>query len=182
MRRVATGILLILGIALAACHDSQQPPVVGGPSMADSADQVLFTVRYVLTTNGIQRGALTADTAYVLDDQNRLDLRKAHVIFTTETGAPQGTMEGNKGVYSLRTQVLEAWGNVHVNLVDGRTLTSPHVTYNQTTHLITSDTTYELARGTDRQYGKGFTSNQTFTTFRCMAACGGVSSVLLPEK
>ena len=58
---------------------SKQPPVVGGPSVADSADQVLFGVQYLLTTRGIQRGELTADTAYVLDDQNRFDLRKAHV-------------------------------------------------------------------------------------------------------
>ena len=48
-------------------------------------------------------------------------------IFTTETGAPQGTMEAKRGVYSTRTQMLEGWGDVVVKLVDGRTLKSPHV-------------------------------------------------------
>lgn len=182
MRRLATWALLVVVIAIAACRDSKQPPVVGGPSMADSADQVLFGVQYVLTTRGIQRGDLKADTAYVLDDQNRFDLRKAHVVFTTELGAPQGTMDGNRGVYNLRTQILEGWGDVVVKLVDGRTLKSPHVTYNQITHLISSDTSYVLTRGNDSQHGVGFTSDQAFVAFKCLASCGGDFSVLVPEK
>src|SRR5882672_11209790 len=92
---------------LGACADTKTPPVVSGPSVADSADQVLFGVKTMLTTRGIQRGELTADTAYVLDDQTRFDLRNAHAKFTTESGLPQGTMEGNRAVYSQRTQVLE---------------------------------------------------------------------------
>ena len=69
-------------------------------------------------------------TVFVLDDQTRFDLRKPHLIFTTETGAPQGTMDAERGVYSTRTQTLEGWGNVLVKMVDGRTLKSPHVVYN----------------------------------------------------
>ena len=178
--------LLVVGAAIvavtAACQGSQQPPVAAGGSVADSADQVFFGAKYLLTSKGIQRGNLTADTAYILEDQTRFDLRKAHAVFTTETGAPQGTMEANKGVYSTRTQILEGWGDVVVKLVDGRTLKSPHVTYNQITHQISSDTTYSINRGADSQTGKGFTSNQTFTTFKCLSNCGGNFSVLIPER
>jgi hypothetical protein len=56
------------------------------------------------------------------------------------------------------------------------------VTFNQITHQITSDTNYTITRGSDVQTGIGFTSNQTFTTFRCLRNCGGNFSVLLPEK
>jgi LPS export ABC transporter protein LptC len=182
MRRLFCGMVVTLAIALGACRESKQPPIVGGPSMADSADQVLFGVQYVLTTRGIQRGELKADTAYVLDDQNRFDLRKAHVTFTTELGAPQGTMDGNRGVYNLRTQLLEGWGDVLVKLVDGRTLKSPHVTYNQVTHIISSDTSYVLTRGNDSQHGVGFTSDQAFVAFKCFKSCGGDFSVLVPDK
>jgi len=135
-----------------------------------------------LTTKGIQRGDVTADTAYVLNDNTRFDLRHAHANFTTETGAPQGTMDARKGVYNTRSQILEGWGDVVVRLVDGRTLKSPHVVYNQMTHTITSDTTYQIQRGADTQRGIGFTSNETFTRFQCMKACSGSTSVLLPEK
>lgn len=177
--------LLVAVVALAAaaaCERTQPPPVAAGPSLADSADQVFLSASFVLTTDGVRRGVLTADTAFVLDDQTRIDLRKAHVNFTTELGAPEGTMDAKRGVYSTRTQILEGWGDVLVKLVDGRMLKSPHVIYNQVTHQISSDTTYTIARGSDTQYGTGFTANQTFTKFTCLRNCGGNGSVLLPEK
>jgi LPS export ABC transporter protein LptC len=181
MTRLALLLAAVVVIAT-ACRDSHQPPVVSGPSVADSADQVLIGVQYVMSTKGIERGQLNADTAYVLDDQNRFDLRKAHVNFKTEVGAPQGTMDANRGVYNVRTQVLEGWGNVVVKLIDGRTLKSPHLTFNQLTHQISSDTAYTLSKGSDTQSGVGFMSDQNFVKFTCKAACKGSTSLLLPER
>ena len=177
---LVAGVAVVTGIA--ACRDSKPIALTAGPSVADSADQVLFVAHYFLSTHGIQRGDLTADTAYVLDDQTRFDLRKAHVNFTTELGAPQGTMDANRALYSTRSQILEGRGDVLVKLVDGRMLKSPHVTFNQVTHQISSDTTYTISRGTDTQTGIGFTSNQTFTRFNCLRNCGGDFALLLPEK
>lgn len=101
-------------------------------------------------------------------------------------------MEAKHGVYSTRTQVLEGWGDVLIKMVDGRTLRSPHVVYNQVTHIISSDTSYTLTRGDDTQSGIGFTSTQTpgakittssgFNSFRCLSNCTGKSSVLIPER
>ncbi|HEX3866377.1 MAG TPA: LPS export ABC transporter periplasmic protein LptC, partial [Gemmatimonadaceae bacterium] len=119
-----------LAVFVVACRGAKQLPVVQGPSVADSADQVLDSAVILMTTRGIQRGTLRADTAYVLDDQTRFDLRRAHVVFTTETGAPQGTMESDRGIYNTRTQILDGRGNVVIHLVTGKTLRSPHVTYN----------------------------------------------------
>jgi LPS export ABC transporter protein LptC len=182
MRHALWTLAAIAALASVACQDTQQAPIAGGPTVADSADQVLFNAHFLLTNHGIQRGNLTADTAYILDETTRIDLRKAHVVFTTETGAPQGTMEANRGVYSTRTQVLEGWGNVIVKLVDGRTLHSPHVTFSQLTHQISSDTTYTISGKQGTQMGIGFTTNQTFRPFKCLRNCGGDFSVILPEK
>jgi len=173
---------LVVALIAAACTEAKQPPVVSGPTIADSAEQVLIQVRSVLTTKGVQRGVLTADTAYVLDDATRLDLRRAHVTFTTEAGAPQGTMEADRGALNQRTQILEGWGNVVVKLVDGRTLTSPHIIYNQLSHQLASDTNYTASRGADSQRGIGFTSNETFTRFSCQRECSGSAAVVLPER
>ncbi len=181
--RVVTGLgIAVAVLSVAACHDAKQPPVAAGPSVADSADQILFGMQYLLSTKGIQRGDLRADTAFVLADQSRFDLRRAHVTFTMETGAPQGSMEADKGTYNSQTQVLEGFGHVVVHLVDGRRLESPHVTFNQITHQISSDTTYSIYRGNDSQSGIGFTSNQTFTNFSCLRACKGQTSILFPER
>ena len=193
MRQLAIFAAIALAVASAgACNTAKQPPVTGGASVADSADQVLFDMNFLLTTNGVQRGDLTADTAYVLEETTRFDLRNPHVKFTSETGTPEGTMESKRGVYSTRTQILEGWGDVLIKLVDGRTLRSPHVVYNQVSHVISSDTNYTLTRGPDSQSGIGFTSTQApgaklttqsgFTSFRCLRSCSGTSSVLIPER
>jgi LPS export ABC transporter protein LptC len=193
IRAVAFLALTAGVLAGAACTDTKQPPVTGGASAADSADQVLFSAEFFLTTNGIQRGDLTADTAYVLDETTRFDLRHPHVKFTSETGTPEGTMDAKHGIYSTRTQILEGWGDVVVKLVDGRTLHSPHVVYNQISHVMSSDTSYTITTpGGNTQSGIGFTSTQApgaklstssgFTSFRCMRDCKSSSSVQLPER
>jgi LPS export ABC transporter protein LptC len=175
-------LVFSVAVAAAGCRDSKQPPVIAAPSVADSADQILIGTRTLLTTNGIQRGDVRSDTTYVLNDQTRFDLRKAHVTFTTETGLPEGTMEANRAVYNMQSQILEGWGDVVVKLVDGRTLKSPHVTYNQLTHKISSDTDYTIIKGKDTATGIGFTSNQSFSSFNCLRKCAGNGSLLLPEK
>jgi LPS export ABC transporter protein LptC len=181
--RARWAVLLPIVALAGACKDSNQPPVVAGATAADSADQVFLGMKTILTAKGVQRADLTADTAFVLEDQTRFDLRKPHVIFTTETGAPQGTMDANRGVYSTRSQTLEGWGNVVVQMVDGRTLKSPHVLYNQANHTVSSDTTYTITRGTDVQSGIGFTADQSFFPFTCLRACKGSTTVKnLPEK
>ena len=182
MRRALIFAAAVLSIA-AACRDTNQPPVNAGASAADSADQVFISMETVLTTKGVQRADLKADTAYVLDDQTRFDLRKPHVVFTTETGAPQGTMEADKGIYSTRMQTLEGRGNVIVKMVDGRTLRTPHVIYNQMNHTVTSDTSYTITRGNDVSSGIGFTADQSFFPFTCLRACKANTTVKnFPEK
>jgi LPS export ABC transporter protein LptC len=175
-------LMLFAAAALAACSGKSQPPVAAGASAADSADQVFIGMKTVMTTDGVQRATLIADTAFVLDDQTRFDLRRPHVTFTTETGAPQGTMEANKGMYNTRLQTLEGWGDVFIRMVDGRTLKSPHVIYNQMNHTVSSDTTYTITRGNDVQSGIGFTADQSFFPFTCLRACKGATSVKVPEK
>jgi len=182
MQRLATFVACVAVLATAACHEAVQTPVSAKAGVADSADQVFFGAQFLLTTRGIQRGDLTADTAYILDDQTRFDLRRTNVVFTSETGAPEGTMTGERGIYNTRSQTLDGRGNVVVKLVDGRTLTSPHVVYNQMTHMISSDSTYTISNSRGSQTGIGFTSDQAFKKFNCIRNCGGDFSVLIPEK
>lgn len=180
-------------VGVAACTDTKQPPVTEGRSPADTADQVLFGTEIFLTTNGVQRADVTADTAFVLEETTRFDLRHPIVKFTSETGTPEGTMEAKHGVYSTRTQILEGWGEVVVKLVDGRTLRSPHVVYNQVSHVLSSDTSYTITRpGGDMTSGIGFvstsppgakiTTTSGFSSFRCMRECKGSSTVQVPER
>ena len=165
--------------AIGACKDTKQPPV-GVSSPADTAEQIGFNVRTLLTGNGVQRGELQADTMYVYNDQTKFDFRNARVKFNTETGAPNGTMRADRGIYDQRTQILEGFGNVVITTLDGKKLTSPHLKFNQVTNEISSDTTFVLKAGDREQRGIGFTADPNLTHFKCLRMCGGTAPITLP--
>ena len=177
--RLLVAALGVLALGVGGCRKTTQPPVTGDAALADSADQVLFDVRYMLTQNGIKRGQLFADTMFVFGDQSRFVLRRVRANFSTETGMPNGTLRGDRGTYDLRTQVLEGFGNVVVTSTDGRRLSSNHLKYMQARNEISSDSAYTMVRGSDTQSGVGFISDPNLTEFRCLRACGGSGLVPL---
>jgi len=165
--------------AIGACNEPQAPPV-GKPQLVDTAEQVGFGVRTLLTANGVQKGELQADTMFVYNDQTKFDFRNARVKFNTETGAPNGTMRADKGIYDTRTQILEGFGNVVVTTIDGKKLTSPHVKFNQLVNEVSSDTSFQLKAGDKDQRGIGFSADPDLKHFRCLRMCGGSAPITLP--
>ena len=177
-------VTLLVGAACAiaapgACKESTPPPV-GKAGAVDTAEQVGFGVRTLLTGNGIQKGELQADTMFVFNDQTKFDFRNARVKFNTETGSPNGTMRADRGIYDTRTQILEGFGNVVVTTLDGKKLTSPHLKFNQLGTEISSDTTFQLKAGEREQRGIGFTADPDLKHFRCLRMCGGSAPITLP--
>ena len=173
----AVGIIASSG----ACTDSKQPPV-GVATPMDTAEQVGFNVRTVLTGNGIQRGELQADTMYVYNDQTKFDFRNARVKFNTETGAPNGTMRADRGIYDQRTQILEGFGHVVITTLDGKKLTSPHLKFNQLTNEVSSDTTFQMVAGHRTQSGVGFKTDPNLSRFACLRDCRTSGLVTLPSQ
>lgn len=169
----------VLAIAVASCRKSSRPPVVGGPSLADSAEQILFDVHTILTNRGVKRGDMYADTVYVFNDQTRFVMRRVRAVFNTEIGAPNGILKGDRGTYDLRAQVLEGFGNVVVTSTDGRRLESNHLKYAQLQNQVSSDSAFTLYRGNDQQRGIGFISDPNITRFQCLRACRGSANVPL---
>lgn len=168
--------------AMSACTDTRGAPVrTGAVTFADSADQVFYGVQAPFETNGVKRGTLFADTLYVLNESTRFDFKVGHVDFNTETGLPNGSMKADRGRFDQRTQILEGWGNVVVKTVDGRSLKSPHVIYNQRTNLISTDSTYEIVEKGNVNRGLGFTSDPDFLHFHCLAKCSGSGKVAIPK-
>jgi LPS export ABC transporter protein LptC len=167
--------------ALGACKESKQPPVgVAGP--VDTAEQVGFGVRTLLTGNGVQKGELEADTMFVYNDQTKFDFRNARVKFNTETGAPNGTMRADRGIYDTRTQILEGFGNVVVTTLDGKKLTSPHLKFNQLANEVSSDTTFQMVAGSRTQSGVGFKTDPNLSRFTCQRSCRTTGTVILPSQ
>lgn len=171
-------LALVGVVSLGGCRKATQPPIIGD-AVADSAEQVIYDGWFLLTNSGVKRGELQADTMYVFNDQSRFLLRHIRGKFNTETGAPNGTVKGDRGTYDLRTKILEGFGNVEILSTDGRRLRSNHLKYSQFQDQFSSDSAYTLVRGTETQRGIGFVSDPNLTTFRCLRACGGEALVPL---
>src|SRR5688500_10277706 len=169
--------------ALAACQSREQPPVTAVQTAADSADQVMFGVRTLLTDRGVQQGELFADTAYVYDDNSRFEFRKVRTTFNTPTGAPNGTLTAQRGRYDMRQRVLEGFGDVVVVSTDGKRLLSPHLRFDQSRNLVRSDSAFTLIEGARRSRGIGFESDPNVTRFVCKRECrGSDANVPIPTK
>lgn len=173
---------LAVTCALAACRAGGEPPVTAVPTAADSADQVMFNVRTLLTDRGVQQGELFADTAYVYDENSRFEFRKVRTTFNTPTGAPNGTLTARQGRYDLRQRVLEGFGDVVVVTTDGKRLMTPHLRFDQTRNLVRSDSAFTLIEGGRRGSGVGFESDPNVTRFVCKRECRTTdANVALPK-
>jgi LPS export ABC transporter protein LptC len=182
MRRLLT-LSAVAAIAVAGCSSQNTKPVAkGAVSLADSAEQVIFDMRSLLTDKGIQRGELFADSAYIFDDNTRIELRKVRATFNTAIGTKDGTMSGDRGRYDLRQQVLEGFGNVVITTNDGKRLTSPHVRYTQSINEVSSDSAFTLVEPGRTVSGIGFRADPQLNRFQIIKAARGKGSFTLPGQ
>jgi hypothetical protein len=76
-------------------------------SLADSADQVMFGVKTVLTDRGLLRGELMADTAFFFDNNTRSELRGVQVTFYGSNGAKNAVLTSREGTYRTALNEME---------------------------------------------------------------------------
>ncbi|AHG90790.1 protein of unknown function DUF1239 [Gemmatirosa kalamazoonensis] len=172
--RRRTILLVTLLATAAACKDKNTPTLATKRSaLGDSADQVMFGLRHALTTAGVRRGELQADTAFFYDDMNRMELRKVNTIFFDRNGVKNATMSAKQGTYDVRTQKLDGRGDVVVTSEDGRKLKSPHLVYDRTLNQISSDTAFTYTSPGRNFSGIGFRSDPQLTNVTVLSGAKG---------
>ena len=182
MTRALLVAVAAAAFGLVACRSPGGPPVKEVGTAADSADQVMYRVRTLLTERGVQQGELFADTAYVYDDGSRYELRNVRTTFNTPTGAPNGTLTAKRGRYEIRQRIMEAFGNVVVVSTDGKRLLTPHLRFDQARNLVRSDSAFTLIEGDRRSQGLGFESDPNATRFVCKRACTAGFNAPIPTQ
>jgi LPS export ABC transporter protein LptC len=183
-RRAAGVLLLAVGAALGACRDAQEPPIAPGNLIADSADQVIFGARQLLTDRGLLRAELHADTAYFFNEGTRIELRNVNTTFFSTTGAKNATLTSREGTYNTQLGQMSARKNVVVVSEDGRRLTTADLRFAEQANLISSDSAFTVTERTGRRLqGVGFESDPDMNNVRCKAACrGSVGQVAVPAS
>ncbi len=127
MRSLAT--VLAVTLIFSACAEKKALPTARGSALADSADQVMFGVNFSLTSAGISRARLRADTAYFFDDNTRIELDKVHTTFFNPSGIKDAVLTSERGTYTQRLNNMLARKNVVVVSEDGRRLTTQELLY-----------------------------------------------------
>ena len=165
---------LIVAFALGACTDKKAPTLATRASvLPDSAEQMSFGLEHELTSKGIRRAQLHADTAYFYDDGNRIEMRRMNTVFYTVDGVKNGTMISDRGTYDRRTDKVDGRGNVKVVSTDGRQLTSPHLVYERLTNQISSDTSFEFIAPGRQIRGIGLRADPQLHNVQVLGNAGG---------
>lgn len=180
--------LLVLGAvtmtAMAACKPKPAPIAAKKLVLPDSAEQMIFGFRAVLQNDGIKKGLMLADTAFLYSQAGsiRAELRRVHVTFYTPEGADDGTMTGKAGTWTEALKRIEGRGDVIIIRKDGNRLESPQLVFDNARNQIFSDSNFVLTRPNKQSVsGTGFESDPKLTNLKCIKNCKVYGSVQVPK-
>lgn len=167
-------------VALAACGGGSRPTATISP--ADSADQVLIGMSHYVTSDGVQRAKVRADTAYFYSGSQTALLNAVHITFYDVAGSPTSVLTSKSGTYYWRTGDMEARGNVVVVTTDGRTLRTETLRYNESQNEVSSDRPFTFDGPQRHVQGEGFTSDPAFKNVVARHPKGTGGQFTLPNQ
>jgi hypothetical protein len=167
-----------LALAMTAAGACDAPSTVddlgAARTMRDSADQVMYGVRSALTSAGLRRGDLVADTMFALDAATRFELRGVRAEFASTLGRPLSVLSAGEGTFWLNRSTVETRGKVTIAAdSSGRRIEGAWVRYDAMKNQLASDSPF-VATGRGRKLtGVGFTADPGLFTVRCTSRCSG---------
>jgi LPS export ABC transporter protein LptC len=97
------------------------------------------------------------------------------VEFFDKEKKPSTTMTAKRAVKREKAQQMEAFGNVEVVNSKGEKLNTEHLVWNEMTKKISSEEFVKITTSDKIIYGKGFESNQDFTSYRIFKITGTIN-------
>ena len=152
---------VLSAFSVLSCEDTGVRPTttVQAP---DSADQVLEGFSHYVTSEGVRRSRVEADTAYYYEATQITDLRNIKVVFYDLGGQESSTLTARRGTYRWQDGSMEATGNVRVVTPDGRKLSTESLRYDNATNQIMTDQQFSFDRGAEHLEGNSFRSDPDF--------------------
>ncbi|MEO7997008.1 MAG: LPS export ABC transporter periplasmic protein LptC [Gemmatimonadaceae bacterium] len=182
--RISTLAAFVCVLAFAACKQKPAPIAAKKVVLPDSAEQMIFGFNAVLTDNGVSKGRLLADTAFLYQEATgtRAELRRVHATFFTPQGADDGTLTARQGTYHEGLKRLEGRGDVIIIRKDGNRLESQQLVYDNARDQIFSDSAFKSIQPNKRVLsGIGFESDPKLTNVRCVRNCKVSGAVSVPR-
>ncbi len=177
MTRARPAALAAAALLAGACKSEKSPTVVDASALPDSAEQIMFNLRHQLTSAGVRRAYLVADTAFFYDDGNRIEMRRPRLTFFSAAGDSSSVLTGRTARYDVRLRRVEGRGNVVVTTTDGKRLTSPQLVYDQYLNQITSDTSFVFTEPGRTLTGIGLRTDPRLNSVQVLRNFGGRTRV-----
>lgn len=133
-------LLLAAGLA-SACTTAGVRPIAENTA-ADSADQVLLKMATKITNDGVLRSNIEADTAFIYQRTQMMDLRKFTARLLDEKGNLKSTLTADRGLYATYATKLDARGHVVITSTNGEKIQTEHLIYDKLANKITIDTAF----------------------------------------
>jgi LPS export ABC transporter protein LptC len=147
-----------------ACRGIEGPPTT--VMEGDSADNVVFGIKHSISTDGMRRVRIEADTGYYYEAQQAVELRQLTVIFYSTEGAESSRITADWGTYNYRTGNMVARTNVVGITPDGRRLTTSKLEYNQVADRLETDEPFVFDSPDEYLEGSGFSADRDFRNVR----------------
>lgn len=179
VRAVVVAWTISLAAGLVACGGDSSVAVKIRASAVDSADQVMFGARSLITRDGVVRAELFADTALFFDDNTRIEMRGVTTHFHNAIGEANTVLTSRYGTMNTRLNRMQARGQVDVKSKDGRRLQTLLLNYDQLRNVIFGDSAFVLTQpGGRRLEGVGFISDPDMRNVQVLHATSGAAGVI----
>ena len=146
-----------------ACRGVEGPP----PTIMEgaSADNVVFGISHNVSTDGMRRVRIEADTGYYYEAQQSVELRQLTVTFFSPEGAESSRITADWGTYDYRTGDMVARTNVVGTTPDGRRLTTSKLEYDQVNDRLRTDESFVFDSPEEHLEGSGFSADRNFRNY-----------------
>ena len=169
-------------LVFAACRGEERDIVQVFQQTCDSCDQLMIALKQNMTKEGVRQAYLEADSAFIYETRGHVDLTNIRVTFYSQTGAQTSVLTARGGSYNMRTNVMDARGNVVVVRSDGGRLTTSHLIYDQPRNEVKTDSAYTYVSAEREVQGSGFVSDPSFQNITSRNLRGRAGGFTLPNQ
>lgn len=181
MTRLARGLgaaACAAALALAGCGPDAEPPTAGDDYTDMSADQIMVELEHFITVDGVRRGLLKADTAFLYEDSALVRVRPVHLTIYDQQGGVAGIVTAERGLLNTRNEQMTATGNVVVEAQQrGQRIETEEMHFDPQRDRIWSDVATTIHRDGTVLHGSGFTSDSKLTDTRLTNPSGQVKGL-----
>lgn len=164
----------LAGALLVGCGAETNPPTADDSAFELPADQMSLVAHQILTTDGIRRSEVEADTVFSFEQTRRHEFRRVKVSFFENNGAVAGTLTAASADYDIPSGLFIARGDVVLITPspDGgeRRLETEELYFDVPNDQIWSDQAFTLLEGGQTTRGSTFRSDSQFRTWEVTGA------------